>query len=104
VARRLKFAEIFAAAFAAGGFFLHSVPLLFVALALFGTVAGGWLMARLALAARRAAHRNSAAGNFAAAKLATARFYAEHYLARAPAYLPGIMGGATVVDFDPDLL
>ena len=39
VARRLKFAEIFAAAFAAGGFFLHSIPLLFVALALFGIVA-----------------------------------------------------------------
>ena len=39
VARRLKFAEIFAAIFAAAGFFLHSVPLLFVALALFGVVA-----------------------------------------------------------------
>jgi acyl-[acyl-carrier-protein]-phospholipid O-acyltransferase/long-chain-fatty-acid--[acyl-carrier-protein] ligase len=39
VARRLKFAEIFVAAFAAGGFFLHSVPLLFTALALFGVVA-----------------------------------------------------------------
>src|SRR5438445_4326565 len=39
VARRLKFAEIFAAAFAAGGFFLNSIPLLFVALALFGIVA-----------------------------------------------------------------
>jgi len=39
VARRLKFAEIFAAIFAAIGFFLHSVPLLFVALGLFGIVA-----------------------------------------------------------------
>ena len=39
VARRLKFAEIFVAAFAAGGFFLHSVALLFAALALFGVVA-----------------------------------------------------------------
>jgi acyl-[acyl-carrier-protein]-phospholipid O-acyltransferase / long-chain-fatty-acid--[acyl-carrier-protein] ligase len=39
VARRLKFAEIFAAGFAAAGFFLHSVPLLFVALALFGIIA-----------------------------------------------------------------
>jgi acyl-[acyl-carrier-protein]-phospholipid O-acyltransferase / long-chain-fatty-acid--[acyl-carrier-protein] ligase len=39
VARRLKFAEIFVAAFAAGGFFLHSVPLLFAALALFGGLA-----------------------------------------------------------------
>src|SRR6476661_8128282 len=39
VARRLKFAEIFAACFAAAGFYMHSVPLLFVALALFGIVA-----------------------------------------------------------------
>src|ERR1700758_4174733 len=39
VARRLKFVEIFAAAFAAAGFFLHSVPLLFVALGLFGVIA-----------------------------------------------------------------
>jgi len=39
VARRLKFAEIFAAVFAALGFFMHSVPLLFVALAMFGVVA-----------------------------------------------------------------
>ena len=35
VARRLKFVEIFAAVFAACGFFLHSVPLLFVALFIF---------------------------------------------------------------------
>ncbi|WP_407177281.1 acyl-[ACP]--phospholipid O-acyltransferase [Bradyrhizobium sp. STM 3562] len=39
VARRLKFAEIFAACFAAAGFFLHSVPFLFIALALFGIIA-----------------------------------------------------------------
>src|SRR5262252_8607509 len=44
VARRLKFAEIFAAAFAAFGFFLHSVPLLFMAI-LIGTIAGGQLVA-----------------------------------------------------------
>jgi len=68
-------------------------------LALFGTVAGGWLMARLALAAR-----HHSADGLAAAKLATARCYAEHYLARAPGYLPAIMGGATVLGFDPELL
>jgi hypothetical protein len=67
-------------------------------LGMFGTVTGGWLMARLALAAR------ARGGDFAAAKLATARFYAEHFLARAPAYLPAITGGATVLDFDPDWL
>jgi alkylation response protein AidB-like acyl-CoA dehydrogenase len=68
-------------------------------LALFGTVAGGWLMARLAHAAGA-----RAADGFAAAKLATARCYAEHYLARAPAYLPAITGGATILGFDPELL
>jgi len=39
VAKRLKFAEIFGAAAAALGFWLHSVPVLFVALGLFGTIA-----------------------------------------------------------------
>ena len=68
-------------------------------LALFGTVLGGWLMARLALAAERAGNPR-----VAAAKRATARFYAEHFLPRAPAWLPAIEGGATVVDFDPELL
>lgn len=39
MARRLKFAEIFAAGTAVLGFLLHSVPVLFVALGLFGTIA-----------------------------------------------------------------
>jgi 3-(methylthio)propanoyl-CoA dehydrogenase len=76
-------------------------------LALFGTVLGGWLMARLALAAEAPKEAHGRGGidpTFAAAKRATARFYAEHYLPRAPAYLPAIESGATVVDFDPDLL
>jgi 3-(methylthio)propanoyl-CoA dehydrogenase len=64
-----------------------------------GTVLGGWLMARVAAAALQ---RHDA--GLSAAKLATARFYAEHFLARAQAYLPAVMGGATVVDFDPDWL
>jgi alkylation response protein AidB-like acyl-CoA dehydrogenase len=65
-------------------------------LALFGTVLGGWLLVRQTLAA-------TGDSDFAAAKQATARFYAEHYLPRAAAYLPAIKGGATVLDFDPDL-
>ena len=55
---------------------------------LFGTVIGGWLMARLAIAA----------------KLATARFFAEQELAHAPGFLAAIKSGATVIDFDPDQL
>ena len=64
-----------------------------------GTVLGGWLMARVAAVALQ---RHDA--GLSAPKLATARFYAEHFLARAQAYLPAVMGGATVVDFDPDWL
>ncbi|HTV89108.1 MAG TPA: acyl-CoA dehydrogenase [Stellaceae bacterium] len=65
-------------------------------LSLFGTVAGGWLLARTALAATR---RDATQ---AAAKRATARFYAEHFLTRAPSYLPAIAGAATIVDFPPE--
>ncbi|MBV9861262.1 MAG: acyl-CoA dehydrogenase [Alphaproteobacteria bacterium] len=72
-------------------------------LALFGTVAGGWLMGRLALAAQRPAIVASGPA-FRAAKQATAQFYAEHFLARAPGYLAGVTGGRTVLDFDPDWL
>src|SRR5277367_5204804 len=39
LARRYKFAEIFGAAFAAGGFALQSVPLLMIALGLYGSIA-----------------------------------------------------------------
>ena len=67
-------------------------------LALFGTVLGGWLMSRIAAAAQEREPQ------FAVAKRATAQFYAEHYLARAPGYLPAILGGATVADFSLDLL
>jgi alkylation response protein AidB-like acyl-CoA dehydrogenase len=65
---------------------------------LFGTVMGGWLMARLATAALHREHP------LAAAKLATARFFAEQALAAAPGFLPAIKGGTTIVAFDPDQL
>jgi alkylation response protein AidB-like acyl-CoA dehydrogenase len=68
-------------------------------LQLFGTVTGGWLTARVAAASLRQPD-----DAMTRTKLATARFYAEHFLARAPAYLPAIAGGATVIDFDPELL
>jgi hypothetical protein len=65
---------------------------------LFGTVMGGHLIARVALAAQRSGHP------LAGAKLATARFFAEHVLAAAPGFLPAIKGGETVVNFAPDAL
>jgi hypothetical protein len=39
-----------------------------------------------------------------AVKRATAHFYAEHYLARAPALLPAIENGDAVTNFDPEWL
>jgi acyl-CoA dehydrogenase len=60
---------------------------------LFGIVAGGWQMARSALAA----HRHVAAGRgdgFLRAKLATARFYADHVLVRAGGLSREVVDGA----------
>jgi alkylation response protein AidB-like acyl-CoA dehydrogenase len=60
---------------------------------LFGTVAGGWQMARAALVA----HRHLAAGRgdgFLRAKLTTARFYADHVLVRAPGLSRTVVAGA----------
>src|SRR5207237_1200843 len=67
-------------------------------LPLFGTVLGGGLSARVATAALRQGE-----GGLAGAKVVTTRFYAEHFLARAPSYLPAITGGSTVLEFDPEL-
>jgi 3-(methylsulfanyl)propanoyl-CoA dehydrogenase len=70
-------------------------------LMLLGTVSAGWLMARQALAAQRRRDANGDDAAFLATKLLTARYYAEHFLALAPGYLPGITAGATVLDSDP---
>ena len=52
-------------------------------LKLFGTVAGGWMMARAALVAGEKLRQPGADRDFLEAKLATARFYAEHELPKA---------------------
>jgi 3-(methylthio)propanoyl-CoA dehydrogenase len=71
-------------------------------LQLFGIVCAGWLMARQALAANRLLAAGEGDPAFLRAKITTAQFYAEHFLALAPGRLPGVLGGATVLDFDPD--
>lgn len=71
-------------------------------LQLFGTVSGGWLMGRQALAAFRRLAGGEDDARFLSAKIATARFYADHFLASAPGYLAAIRGGAAVLDFDPE--
>jgi alkylation response protein AidB-like acyl-CoA dehydrogenase len=66
-------------------------------LRLFGTVAGGYLMARAAVAATDQLRDNAADSEFLAAKLATARFYGDHVLIQAPALLQTIQQGAASV-------
>ena len=67
-------------------------------LELFGIIAGGWLLARLALAAARQIAAKEGDSGYLAAKIATARAYAEHFLALTPGYLAAVEGGA-VLDF-----
>jgi acyl-CoA dehydrogenase len=70
-----------------------AVPLL----KLFGTVSGGWLMAKAALISKRRVDDNAENFDFYSAKLATARFYAEHILPLAQAYKAQIVAGADSV-------
>jgi butyryl-CoA dehydrogenase len=73
------------------GVFAGAVPFL----KLMGVVAGGWQMARAALAAEKSASGNS---SFCQAKIKTARFYADHVLVQAPALRDTVVkGGAGVM-------
>jgi alkylation response protein AidB-like acyl-CoA dehydrogenase len=69
-------------------------------LKLFGTVAGGWLMARAALVARDRLDAPGADCAFLEGKLATSRFYIEHLLPQAGALAQTVTHGAasTLVD------
>ena len=71
--------------------FAGAVPFLRLA----GVVAGGWQMARAALAAER--KLASGDRSFLEAKIATARFYGDHVLAQAPAYRNTVLSGAAGV-------
>ena len=66
-------------------------------LKLFGTVAGGWQMARAALIAKNRLDENSEDYDFYRAKIGTARFYAEHVLPLAAAYKQEIVHGSSSV-------
>jgi alkylation response protein AidB-like acyl-CoA dehydrogenase len=63
-------------------------------LELFGTVAGGWQLARAALVAHRHLAEGRGDAGFLRAKLATARFYADHVLVRAGALARTVVSGA----------
>ncbi len=77
------------AARAAGG----AVPYL----NLFAVTAGGWVLAKEALAAQRRLASREGDPAYNEAKLLGARFYAEQFLAPAAASLPAITGGGTVL-------
>ena len=73
-------------------------------LRLFGTVAGGYYLAREAVAARRLMGADGD-GAFLAAKIATARFYCEQLLPQAFGLVPAITAHAeTLFAIDADLL
>jgi butyryl-CoA dehydrogenase len=76
--------------------FAGAVPFL----KLMGVVAGGWQMARAALAAER----GLAAGDraFLEAKLATARFYGDQVLVQAPALRDTVVKGSAAVMAVPE--
>lgn len=59
-----------------------------------GTVCGGWQMARAALCADSNLKNGTDDAKFYEGKLVTARFYAEHFLPRASAYLNTIISGS----------
>ncbi|MBI3042443.1 MAG: acyl-CoA dehydrogenase [Betaproteobacteria bacterium] len=71
-------------------------------LKLFGTVAGGWMMARAALIAQERLKQPDADRDFLHGKLATARFYGEHELPRAATLAREVTRGAdSVLALDP---
>ena len=72
-------------------------------LKLFGTVAGGWQMARAALAAQRRLDEGDGDAAFLSAKIISARFYADHVLSQAPGLAYAVcQGAAGVLDITDD--
>ena len=66
-------------------------------LKLFGTVAGGWVMARAAVIAKRKLDDANSDADFLSAKMITARFYAEHILPQARALADTVVTGSSSV-------
>ncbi len=66
-------------------------------LEMMGLVAGGWMLARGMLQARRLASAPGADAGFLEAKVTTACYFAETHLARVPALLGPVIGGGSLV-------
>jgi alkylation response protein AidB-like acyl-CoA dehydrogenase len=74
-------------------------------LRMFGTVVGGHLLARSAIAARRRLENGGEDKAFLEAKIATARFYGEQVLPQAPGLLGPVTRGETLLyAIEPDLM
>jgi alkylation response protein AidB-like acyl-CoA dehydrogenase len=73
--------------------FAGAVPFL----KLMGIVAGGWQMARAALACERRLAAGTGDKSFLEAKLVTARFYGDHVLVQAPALRDTVVSGSAGV-------
>jgi alkylation response protein AidB-like acyl-CoA dehydrogenase len=73
--------------------FAGAVPFL----TLMGITAGGWQMARAALAAERKLAKKEGDRDFYAAKIVTARFYADHVLSQAPGLSATVAQGSAAV-------
>jgi hypothetical protein len=74
-------------------------------LRMFGTVAGGFMLARSALAAHRALNESGDNTGFYRNKIVTARFFAEQVLPQAAALLGPVTRGAdTLYAIEPELM
>jgi len=74
-------------------------------LRMFGTVTGGWLLARQALGARSELDAGAADEGHLRAKITTARYYAAQHLPQAAGLVGAVQGGASVLfDIDVDHL
>lgn len=66
-------------------------------LRIFGTVTGGWLLTKQALAAQAELDAGSADTEYLAAKITTARFFAEQILPQAAGLVPSVQAGASAL-------
>jgi alkylation response protein AidB-like acyl-CoA dehydrogenase len=72
-------------------------------LRLFGTVAGGWLMARAALAAEKLRAAGEGDPQYLRAKMVSARFFADNYLSRTRGLHEAfVRGGSALRRLDPE--
>ena len=72
-------------------------------LRLFGTVTGGWLMGRAAVAAGQQLNGGGGDGDFLKAKIATARFYADNVMPQATGLAAMVTeGAASTLALDPE--